>query len=152
MLSVISKMNRIQKVLSGAKLEHKIDLPNIAVVGSQSSGKSSVLEAIVGEDFLPRGKGIVTRCPLKLQLINDSSCQNKVATFEHLPEFQTTDFSEVCEEIKKKTIELAGEDKSISKTPIILTITSKNVPNLTLIDLPGLVRLQTDEQEIDIKK
>jgi dynamin 1-like protein len=40
------------------------------VIGSQSSGKSSVLENIVGRDFLPRGSGIVTRRPLVLQLIN----------------------------------------------------------------------------------
>jgi hypothetical protein len=48
----------------------EIDLPQIAVVGSQSSGKSSVLENIVGRDFLPRGSGIVTRRPLILQLIH----------------------------------------------------------------------------------
>ena len=35
----------------------------------QSSGKSSVLEKLVGRDFLPRGTGIVTRRPLILQLI-----------------------------------------------------------------------------------
>ncbi len=35
----------------------------------QSSGKSSVLEAVVGKDFLPRGTGIVTRRPLLLQLV-----------------------------------------------------------------------------------
>lgn len=45
----------------------KLDLPQIAVVGSQSSGKSSVLEALVGRDFLPRGSNIVTRRPLILQ-------------------------------------------------------------------------------------
>ncbi|GFZ02894.1 DYNAMIN-like 1E [Actinidia rufa] len=43
-------------------------LPSVAVVGGQSSGKSSVLESIVGRDFLPRGSGIVTRRPLVLQL------------------------------------------------------------------------------------
>ncbi|URD77178.1 GED, partial [Musa troglodytarum] len=42
--------------------------PSVAVVGGQSSGKSSVLESIVGRDFLPRGSGIVTRRPLVLQL------------------------------------------------------------------------------------
>jgi hypothetical protein len=62
------------------------DLPQITVIGSQSSGKSSVLEVrcidvsgqmkqliiqnIVGRDFLPRGTGIVTRRPLVLQLIH----------------------------------------------------------------------------------
>ena len=43
------------------------------VVGSQSSGKSSVLEHIVGRDFLPRGTGIVTRRPLILQLTHTGS-------------------------------------------------------------------------------
>ena len=43
-------------------------LPQIVVVGGQSSGKSSVLESIVGRDFLPRGAGICTRRPLVLQL------------------------------------------------------------------------------------
>lgn len=37
---------------------------------AQSSGKSSVLEAVVGKDFLPRGTGIVTRRPLVLQLVH----------------------------------------------------------------------------------
>ena len=54
-------MNEIQKALEGAKLQFQIDLPCIAAIGAQSSGKSSVLESIVGEDFLPRGTGIVTR-------------------------------------------------------------------------------------------
>ena len=74
MQNVVLTMNKIQMALSGAQLKHQIDLPQIAVIGSQSSGKSSVLESIVKEDFLPRGTGIVTRCPLILQLINDNSC------------------------------------------------------------------------------
>jgi dynamin GTPase len=45
-----------------------LSLPQIAVVGGQSAGKSSVLENFVGKDFLPRGSGIVTRRPLILQL------------------------------------------------------------------------------------
>ena len=53
---------------TGQKLD--IDLPQIAVVGSQSAGKSSVLENFVGKDFLPRGSGIVTRRPLVLQVNN----------------------------------------------------------------------------------
>lgn len=36
----------------------------------QSSGKSSVLESLVGRDILPRGTGIVTRRPLILQLVH----------------------------------------------------------------------------------
>ena len=49
-------------------LQDHIKLPRIAVLGSQSSGKSSLLEMIVGLDFLPRGDGVVTRRPLELRL------------------------------------------------------------------------------------
>uniref|UniRef100_A0A4W5L5D2 Dynamin-type G domain-containing protein n=1 Tax=Hucho hucho TaxID=62062 RepID=A0A4W5L5D2_9TELE len=51
-------------------IDKELPLPTIAVVGDQSSGKSSVLETLSGV-ALPRGTGIVTRCPLLLKLCND---------------------------------------------------------------------------------
>ncbi|KAJ3109810.1 vacuolar protein sorting-associated protein 1 [Phlyctochytrium planicorne] len=68
--NLIKVINRLQDAFSAINVANPIDLPQIAVIGSQSSGKSSVLENIVGRDFLPRGSGIVTRRPLVLQLIN----------------------------------------------------------------------------------
>ena len=50
-----------------------IKLPRICSLGTQSSGKSSVLESIVGLDFLPRGEGVVTRRPLELRLYHIES-------------------------------------------------------------------------------
>lgn len=67
---LIKLVNRLQDTFAAANISSPIDLPQIVVIGSQSSGKSSVLEHIVGRDFLPRGSGIVTRRPLILQLIN----------------------------------------------------------------------------------
>ena len=67
MEQLIPIVNKLQDVF-GAIGNQVIDLPQIVVVGSQSSGKSSVLENIVGRDFLPRGTGIVTRRPMVLQL------------------------------------------------------------------------------------
>eukprot|EP00111_Clytia_hemisphaerica_P002853 TCONS_00008044-protein len=66
---LIPIINKLQDVFNTVGSE-AIQLPQIVVVGSQSSGKSSVLENIVGRDFLPRGSGIVTRRPLILQLIH----------------------------------------------------------------------------------
>ena len=40
-------------------------------MGIQSSGKSSLMESIVGLDFLPRGEGVVTRRPLELRLVRE---------------------------------------------------------------------------------
>lgn len=66
---LIPVVNKLQDIVTTTQLAD-IDLPVLAVVGSQSCGKSSVLENIVGKDFLPRGTGIVTRRPLVLQLIH----------------------------------------------------------------------------------
>lgn len=67
---LIPLVNKLQDAMVLANVDEPLDLPQIVVVGSQSSGKSSVLESLVGRDFLPRGSGIVTRRPLILQLIN----------------------------------------------------------------------------------
>ena len=64
---LIPVVNKLQDVFNAIG-EQNLNLPQITVVGSQSAGKSSVLENIVGRDFLPRGSGIVTRRPLVLQL------------------------------------------------------------------------------------
>lgn len=71
---LIQIVNRLQEVFAVVS-EHSsadkgtVELPQIVVVGAQSSGKSSVLESLVGRTFLPRGPGVVTRRPLVLQLI-----------------------------------------------------------------------------------
>ena len=64
MKDVIDTVNRLQDVFTSTGINIGLDLPQIAVVGGQSAGKSSVLENFVGKDFLPRGSGIVTRRPL----------------------------------------------------------------------------------------
>lgn len=74
MQSLIPIVNKLQDVFAAIG-KHPLDLPQIVVIGSQSSGKSSVLEHIVGRDFLPRGTGIVTRRPLILQLYNTAFLQ-----------------------------------------------------------------------------
>ncbi|KAK7293253.1 hypothetical protein RJT34_16116 [Clitoria ternatea] len=121
-------------------------LPSVAVVGGQSSGKSSVLESIVGRDFLPRGSGIVTRRPLVLQLHKLESESQEYAEFLHLPRRKFTDFSLVRQEIQDETDRVTGKTKQISPVPIHLSIYSPNVVNLTLIDLPGLTKVAVEGQ------
>ncbi|KAJ4728768.1 putative Dynamin [Melia azedarach] len=121
-------------------------LPSVAVVGGQSSGKSSVLESIVGRDFLPRGSGIVTRRPLVLQLHKTEPGLQEYAEFLHLPKKKFTDFSMVRREIQEETDRVTGKSKQISPVPIHLSIYSPNVVNLTLIDLPGLTKVAVEGQ------
>ncbi|KAL1546545.1 Phragmoplastin drp1e [Salvia divinorum] len=121
-------------------------LPSVAVVGGQSSGKSSVLESIVGRDFLPRGSGIVTRRPLVLQLQKTEDGQQEYAEFGHLPRRKFSDFAVVRKEIQDETDRITGKTKQISPVPIHLSIYSPNVVNLTLIDLPGLTKVAVEGQ------
>jgi len=66
----LRKLITVVDELRDVGLQQYIRLPRIAVVGSQSSGKSSLLENIVGLDFLPRGSGVVTRRPLEMRLVH----------------------------------------------------------------------------------
>ncbi|XP_020228158.1 dynamin-related protein 1B isoform X1 [Cajanus cajan] len=120
-------------------------LPSIAVVGGQSSGKSSVLESVVGKDFLPRGSGIVTRRPLVLQLHRLDEGR-EYAEFMHLPRKKFTDFAAVRQEIADETDRETGRSKGISSVPIHLSIYSPHVVNLTLVDLPGLTKVAVEGQ------
>nr|XP_043607426.1 dynamin-related protein 5A-like isoform X3 [Erigeron canadensis] len=124
-------------------------LPSIAVVGGQSSGKSSVLESVVGKDFLPRGSGIVTRRPLVLQL-HKIDQGKEYAEFLHLPSKKFYDFVAVRKEISDETDRETGQTKQISSVPIHLSIYSPNVVNLTLVDLPGLTKVAVDGQSESI--
>lgn len=120
-------------------------LPSVAVVGGQSSGKSSVLESIVGRDFLPRGSGIVTRRPLVLQL-HKIEGQSEYAEFLHAPKKRFNDFAAVRKEIADETDRITGKSKQISNVPIHLSVYSPQVVDLTLIDLPGLTKVAVEGQ------
>ncbi|KAL2810977.1 vacuolar ATP synthase catalytic subunit A [Aspergillus granulosus] len=169
--SLISLVNKLQDVFSTVGVQNPIDLPQIAVVGSQSSGKSSVLENIVGRDFLPRGSGIVTRRPLILQLINKPSSNqangakdDKLETtdkeanldeygeFLHIPGQKFYDFNKIREEIVRETESKVGRNAGISAAPINLRIYSPNVLTLTLVDLPGLTKVPVGDQPKDIER
>ncbi|KAK1927416.1 Dynamin central region-domain-containing protein [Papiliotrema laurentii] len=174
---LISLVNKLQDVFASIGVSNNIDLPQITVIGSQSSGKSSVLENIVGRDFLPRGTGIVTRRPLVLQLINrpatskpngdakGESLEDGVAKtslnennpdewgeFLHLPGQKFHDFHKIRDEIVRDTEKMTGKNAGISPNPINLRIFSPHVLTLTLVDLPGLTKVPVGDQPRDIEK
>jgi len=127
-----------------------IKLPRICTLGTQSSGKSSVLESIVGLDFLPRGEGVITRRPLELRLYHINS-GIPWAIFEERNKTNFTDFSQVKKTIEELTNEVCKTDKNIVDKPIILSVYSQTCPDLTLIDLPGITRVPVGEQPQDIE-
>uniref|UniRef100_A0A3Q2ZS53 Dynamin-1-like protein n=1 Tax=Kryptolebias marmoratus TaxID=37003 RepID=A0A3Q2ZS53_KRYMA len=169
MEALIPVINKLQDVFNtvGADI---IQLPQIVVVGTQSSGKSSVLESLVGRDILPRGTGIVTRRPLILQLVHidpedrrKTSEENGDVTvtsridgeewgkFLHTKNKIYTDFEEIRQEIETETERITGNNKGICDEPIHLKIFSPHVVNLTLVDLPGITKVPVGDQPKDIE-
>ncbi|KAM8843792.1 dynamin-2 isoform 3-T3 [Spinachia spinachia] len=148
MEDLIPLINKLQDAFSSIGQSCNLDLPQIAVVGGQSAGKSSVLENFVGRDFLPRGSGIVTRRPLILQLVNNKA---EYAEFLHCKGKKFVDFDEVRTEIEAETERITGSNKGISPIPINLRVYSPNVLNLTLIDLPGMTKVAVGDQPVDIE-
>eukprot|EP00054_Salpingoeca_dolichothecata_P036815 m.8763 g.8763 ORF g.8763 m.8763 type:complete len:844 (+) comp7056_c0_seq1:87-2618(+) len=149
MQSLIQIVNKLQDAFAHLGQRNPLDLPQIAVIGGQSAGKSSVLENFVGKDFLPRGSGIVTRRPLVLQLNHHP--KEEYGEFLHAKGRKFTDFAAIRKEIEDETDRLTGGDKNISSIPINLRVTSPHVLNLTLIDLPGMTKVAVGGQPEDIE-
>ncbi|XP_035676394.1 dynamin-1-like protein isoform X11 [Branchiostoma floridae] len=172
MEALIPVINKLQDVFNTVGTD-SIQLPQIVVIGTQSSGKSSVLESLVGRDFLPRGTGIVTRRPLVLQLVHVNSEEKKrpsededgghkqdIKEHAHVEEWGKflhtknkiyTDFDEIRQEIENETDRVTGTNKGIIDDAIHLKIYSPKVLNLTLVDLPGITKVPVGDQPPDIE-
>ncbi len=168
-LNIANEINALFNETNLAEDKPELSLPRLAVVGTQSSGKSSCLNAIIGMDILPTGKNMVTRTPLDIRLHKLLESHNEGwVEFGHyedgwiveakititVPLPTASQIQEIRDQIAIKTVELAGEGMNICATPIIINIYSPNVPNLSLIDLPGLTQVACVDkgQPVDIKQ
>ncbi|KAM0673756.1 Dynamin- GTPase protein [Gurleya vavrai] len=140
------KLHNIQDILQ--EINHDILLPQIVVIGSQSSGKSSVLEKILMLDILPKGTNIVTRCPIKIHTRKCSEekeyfVMNKT-TFHNLESVKT--------ELENEMKRVCGEGFNISEEEITIFLYLKNTIEITLVDLPGLTKIPIKNQPTNVEK
>ncbi|PSR78829.1 dynamin family protein [Coniella lustricola] len=150
MMILTKKMIEIRNILSKVGQSSALTLPSIVVIGSQSSGKSSVLEAIVGHEFLPKGSNMVTRRPIELTLVNTPDTKSEYGEFPDLG-LKTTDFTSIQRTLTD--LNLAVPDtECVSDDPIRLSIYSPNVPDLSLIDLPGYIQVVGQNQPLQLKQ
>ncbi|KAI0111655.1 P-loop containing nucleoside triphosphate hydrolase protein [Daldinia grandis] len=130
-----------------------VDLPQIIVVGDQSSGKSSVLEAISRVRF-PVKDGLCTRFATELVLRTDGQTKVDVRILPHsVPNkaiykfdersFKKADLPRIVEEAKKHMLE---GDAGFSEDVLRIEITSPDVPHLTMVDLPGFYHSEDENQ------
>ncbi|KAI5342337.1 hypothetical protein L3X38_010212 [Prunus dulcis] len=121
-------LDTIDKLRVLMVIEEGIQLPTIVVVGDQSSGKSSVLESLAGIS-LPRGQEL---------------------SLEYNGRVEQTDEENISEDIVNATNLIAGDKKGISDTPLTLLVKKNGVPDLTMVDLPGITRVPVHGQPENI--
>jgi len=151
MMYITKMMIEIRNLLQKVGQSNTVTLPSIVVIGSQSSGKSSVLEAIVGHEFLPKGTNMITRRPIELTLVNDPHTKVDYAEFPDLGLHRITDFSLVQKNLTELNMSVP-ETECVSDDPIHLVIHSPNVPDLSLIDLPGYIQVAGENQPRELKR
>ncbi|XVE90522.1 hypothetical protein DITRI_Ditri20bG0084600 [Diplodiscus trichospermus] len=129
-------------------MKEGIQLPTIVVVGDQSSGKSSVLESLAGIS-LPRKQGICTRVPLIMRLQSHQSPTPEIH-LEYSDKKVPVEESHIPTAINLATNEVAGDGNGISNTPLTLVVQKAGVPDLTMVDLPGITRVPIHGQPENI--
>ncbi|KAF1975224.1 dynamin family protein [Bimuria novae-zelandiae CBS 107.79] len=150
-----------------------IDLPEIVVCGEQSSGKSSVLEAISGVTF-PSKDNLCTRfatelilrrgpiSPIKIRIhpgVNEERSEaEKAKLLEFKCEISVTAENLQLDEIiesAKKAMGIDDSTKVFSSDILRLELSGPEQPHLTLVDLPGLFqagsRAQSDADSDKVK-
>nr|XP_043630275.1 dynamin-related protein 4C-like [Erigeron canadensis] len=142
-LDAVDKLRRLNVTQEG------IPLPTIVVVGDQSSGKSSVLESLAGIT-LPRGQGICTRVPLIMRLQHNLNPDPEFVLEYQNKSVNIMEEGKIAEAIDKATVEIAGASKGISNVPLTLVVKKRGVPDLTMVDLPGITRAAVDGQPENI--
>nr|XP_043628834.1 dynamin-related protein 4C-like [Erigeron canadensis] len=142
-LDAVDKLRRLNVTQEG------IPLPTIVVVGDQSSGKSSVLESLAGIS-LPRGQDICTRVPLIMRLQHHPDPVPEFVLEYQNESVKITEEGKIAEAIDKATLEIAGDRKGISSVAVTLVVKKMGVPDLTMVDLPGITRVPIGDQPQDI--
>jgi hypothetical protein len=151
--------------LQFAQLDN-VKLPQIVVVGDQSAGKSSVLEAITGTPF-PRDAGACTRFATEIRLRRSVESRLEVSIIpdktrnlrdqERLKQFGgTVDSNMPFDTLMRAAVDLIAPKnipgRFAARDILVVEKRGPDMPLLTLVDLPGLVRNANNDQSLeDIK-
>lgn len=137
-----------------------VDLPEIIVCGDQSSGKSSVLEAISGMSF-PTKDNLCTRFATELILRrtpNVSSCTVSIIPDAERPENEKRELKSFDKSIDIQDLNLGNaveeakdamglsDAKRFSNDILRVELCGPDQPHLTMVDLPGLFSASDKDQ------
>lgn len=122
-----------------------VRLPKIIVVGSEKSGKSTVLEAITNRKFFPRHHKLCTKCPILLQMSESNTTSASIVWRGEEKVYPADDPQ--CEDISRRVKEIMDSLDTYTEEVLTIKMTGPDLPNFELIDLPGLIATELTGQE-----
>ncbi|KAK8014232.1 hypothetical protein PG990_007528 [Apiospora arundinis] len=137
-----------------------VDLPQIVVVGDQSSGKSSVLDAISGVRFPAKGElctrfateVVIRRAPeTRIDVKINASGPRPPQTFIRTT-FDKDALPEIISEAAEKMKVGRSDANRFSQDVLRVEIAGPHVYPLTLVDLPGFFHAETEDQRHEDKE
>jgi hypothetical protein len=138
------------------KYKNAVNIPRIVVTGTQSSGKSTIINGFIGMDILPVGDNMVTRTPINIRLSTTLSMLESMASISvykdgfkeiiHNVSFESINIPEFQKKIMEATDRVTDNRFSISKNQIFVDISSPTVENMTIVDLPGIVSISCTDK------
>jgi GTPase SAR1 family protein len=141
---ILDQIEQVRNALG--KDAHKLNLPQITVIGDQSSGKSSLLSEVSGIPF-PTNSGITTKCPIKVY----TKCNKEIDKTKYViikdgirEHISHDKLSDKILELQK---EILGTNKVV-KTPITIEAEGKNLKDIVLIDLPGIIANGEGQEDV----
>jgi GTP-binding protein EngB required for normal cell division len=154
----VQLLNQIDQ-LRECRVDEYIDLPQIVVVGDQSSGKSSVLEALTNIPF-PRSSVRCTRFATQIRLRRSNRAETIVKILpdkedqeekERLNDFsekiqEEADFGTVFQRATAAIFPPGNKKSFLSKNILSVEVSGPNQPHLTVVDLPGIIHSATGNQ------
>ncbi|CAF1607850.1 unnamed protein product [Adineta ricciae] len=130
-----------------ADVDTTIELPSIVVIGEQSSGKSSVLEALSGIPLPRGGQHMTTKCPLELRMRRSTTWHASLECPGRQKRDNIASVQEISQYINDAQNYLTNGRDQISKQVLVLNVQAPWLPNLTLIDLPGIIQVTSTQQD-----
>lgn len=133
----------------------EIKTSEIVVVGDQSQGKSSLIEGLLSIN-LPKGVNIQTRAPteIRMKTVKPQQAEYGMISYAkvgYVPVSRKFKIDELESVLRQAQGELIDNDYDVTDVPIIVEIHSNVSDDITVIDLPGIVRVQEKGQSVDIR-